>query len=43
VAWTAGTIDRRDRDLRASFAERAVLDVDGLGPTLFCHGSPRGD
>jgi predicted phosphodiesterase len=20
-----------------------VLDVDGLGPTLFCHGSPRDD
>jgi predicted phosphodiesterase len=43
VAWTAGSIDRRDRDLLASFAGRAVLDVDGLGPTLFCHGSPRDD
>jgi predicted phosphodiesterase len=43
VAWTAEAIDRRDRDLLASFAERAVLDVDGLGPTLFCHGSPRDD
>lgn len=43
AAWTAEAIDRRDRDLLASFAERAVLDVDGLGPTLFCHGSPRGD
>jgi predicted phosphodiesterase len=21
----------------------AVIDVDGLGPTLFCHGSPRSD
>ena len=41
--WTADAIDRRDRDLLASFAERAVLDVDGLGPTLFCHGSPRND
>jgi predicted phosphodiesterase len=43
VAWTAGAIDRRDRDLLASFVERAVLDVDGLGPTLFCHASPRDD
>jgi predicted phosphodiesterase len=43
AAWTAGAIDRRDRDLLASFAERTVLDVDGLGPTLFCHGSPRDD
>jgi hypothetical protein len=43
AAWTAEAIDRRDRDLLAAFAERAVLDVDGLGPTLFCHGSPRDD
>src|SRR5215218_10572189 len=43
AAWTAEAIDRRDRDLLASFDERAVLDVDGLGPTLFCHGSPRYD
>jgi hypothetical protein len=43
AAWTAEAIDRHDRDLLASFAERAVLDVDGLGPTLFCRGSPRDD
>jgi predicted phosphodiesterase len=43
VAWTAGAIDRRGRELLASFAEHAVLDVDGLGPTMFCHGSPRDD
>lgn len=43
AAWTAGAIDPRDRDLLASFADRAVLDIDGLGPTLFCHGSPRDD
>jgi predicted phosphodiesterase len=43
AAWTAKPIDRRDRDLLASFADRAVIDVDGLGPTLFCHGSPRDD
>jgi predicted phosphodiesterase len=43
VAWTAEAIDRRDRDLLASFADRVVLDVDGLGATLFCHGTPRGD
>jgi hypothetical protein len=43
AASTAEAIDRRDRDLLASFAERAVLAVDGLGPTLFCHSSPRDD
>jgi predicted phosphodiesterase len=41
--WTARAIDRRDRDLLASFVERVVLEVDGLGPVLFCHGSPRDD
>jgi predicted phosphodiesterase len=41
VTWTAAAIDRPD--LLASFADRVVLDVDGLGPTLFCHGSPRDD
>jgi predicted phosphodiesterase len=32
-----------DRDFLASFEPTVRLDVDGLGPTLFCHGSPRGD
>jgi putative phosphoesterase len=26
-----------------TFSERVSLDIDGLGPTLFCHGSPRSD
>src|SRR5207302_1998643 len=26
-----------------SLPETVTLDVDGLGPTLFCHGSPRSD
>jgi putative phosphoesterase len=26
-----------------STRSRVVVDVDGLGPTLFCHGSPRSD
>jgi predicted phosphodiesterase len=41
--WSARAIDRRDRDLLASFVDRVVLDVDGVGPVLFCHGSPRDD
>ncbi len=38
-----------DRDSIAEFPEVAdwpdtvTLDVDGLGPVLFCHGSPRSD
>src|SRR5262249_26501756 len=27
----------------AAFEERGSVDIDGLGPTLFCHGSPRSD
>jgi predicted phosphodiesterase len=27
----------------ATFAERVAVDVDGLGPVCFCHGSPRSD
>jgi predicted phosphodiesterase len=33
-------------DLRAfiaGFVESAVVDIDGLGPVRFCHGSPRSD
>jgi predicted phosphodiesterase len=42
--WTAvSRIDRADRDFLASFEPTASVDVDGLGPVLFCHGSPRSD
>ena len=43
AVWTAEVINRRDRDLLASFPARAKLEVDGLGPVLFCHASPRDD
>jgi predicted phosphodiesterase len=43
AAFTAGQILRTHRDLLASFVPSLVLDVDGLGQTLFCHGSPRSD
>jgi putative phosphoesterase len=41
--WTARRIGREERDFLASFEDSFVLEVDGLGPTLFCHGSPRSD
>jgi putative phosphoesterase len=31
------------REFLASFEEQVVVDVDGLGPVRFCHGSPRSD
>jgi putative phosphoesterase len=43
AAWAAAQIDRPQRDFLASFAPTVELDVDGLGRTLLCHGSPRSD
>ena len=31
------------REFLAAFEEQVVVDVDGLGPVRFCHGSPRSD
>ncbi len=43
AAFAAARISRDHRDLLAGFRTTVVLDVDGLGPTVFCHGSPRSD
>jgi predicted phosphodiesterase len=43
AAWTATMIDQRQRDFLASFQDHVVIEVDGLGATLFCHASPRSD
>jgi putative phosphoesterase len=43
AAYAASKIGRGYRDLLASFAERLVVEVEGLGQVLFCHGSPRSD
>jgi predicted phosphodiesterase len=39
-------VERHDdaaRGFVASFQENVVVEIDGLGPTRFCHGSPRSD
>ena len=41
--WVAQRLTSAQRDLLASFEPTVSLDVDGLGPTLFCHASPRAD
>jgi predicted phosphodiesterase len=41
--WAATRLDEADRDFLAGFAPTVRLEVDDLGPTLFCHGSPRSD
>ena len=43
MLWAVSRIDRADRDFLAAFEPTVSVDVDGLGPTLFCHGSPRDD
>jgi len=42
-AWTAERLSRAERDLLAGLPPLAELDVAGLGPVLFCHGTPRSD
>src|SRR6266536_2826955 len=41
--WAAHQISAAQRDFLASLPETVVLDIERLGPTLFCHGSPRSD
>jgi predicted phosphodiesterase len=36
AAHTPSTLDAFDR-----FRDSVIVDIDGLGPTRFCHGSPR--
>ena len=43
AAFAASKIDRGHRDLLASFAERLVVEIEGVGQVLFCHASPRSD
>jgi predicted phosphodiesterase len=40
---TASLIDRVHRDRLDGLPLTVTLDIDGLGPTLFCHASPRRD
>jgi predicted phosphodiesterase len=41
--WLLDRHDDEERAFLASFVESAVVEIDGLGPTRFCHGSPRSD
>jgi predicted phosphodiesterase len=42
-AWAASKLGGGQRDLLASFRQTVVLDIDGLGEVVFCHGTPRSD
>jgi putative phosphoesterase len=41
--WVAERLTEEQRRFLADLPDTQRLDVDGLGPTLFCHGSPRSD
>jgi putative phosphoesterase len=41
--WVAARLSEEQRRFLAGLPATQLLEVDGLGPTLFCHGSPRSD
>jgi putative phosphoesterase len=41
--WPGGQLSDEQRSFLRGLQETVVLDVDELGPVLFCHGSPRSD
>jgi predicted phosphodiesterase len=43
LAFTAAQLSEADRRDLSTLPERLTLEVDGLGPTLFSHASPRND
>ncbi|HSL65775.1 MAG TPA: metallophosphoesterase family protein [Gaiellaceae bacterium] len=42
-AWPAARLDAAQRAFLADLPVSVTLDVDGLGPTVFCHATPRSD
>lgn len=43
LRWAADQLTPAQRELLAGLPTTIELEVDGLGPVLFCHGSPRDD
>jgi predicted phosphodiesterase len=41
--WLLDRHGESERAFLATFVEQASVDIAGLGPVCFCHGSPRGD
>jgi diadenosine tetraphosphatase ApaH/serine/threonine PP2A family protein phosphatase len=41
--WLWAQLSEADRSFVESWPSTITLEVDGLGPTLFCHGTPRSD
>ncbi len=43
AGWVAAQLTQEQRAFLAHLPETLLVDVKGLGSTLFCHGSPRND
>jgi predicted phosphodiesterase len=43
ASWAAATLEPRHRALLAALPHPVVLELEGFGEVLFCHGSPRAD
>jgi predicted phosphodiesterase len=43
LAWTAKQLIPQQREFLGALPLSLMVEVDGLGSTLFCHGSPRSD
>ena len=43
AVWVAGRLTASERASVADWPGTVVIDVDGLGPVLFCHATPRSD
>jgi len=41
--WAAAQLSREHVDLLASLPHPVTLEVEGFGPVVFCHGTPRDD
>jgi putative phosphoesterase len=43
IRWTAQQLDRKHERLISTWPQTACVEVDGLGPVVFCHATPRSD
>jgi putative phosphoesterase len=43
IAWTALQLDASQRHLLATWPQTLTLEARGVGPTFFCHATPRND